>query len=85
MEGRILKPMVPDLKFKMDALVHDLTQALEETSCSSSVRIKVGFRRRARSSGELARWSSSIRKSIDSMRFKLLLITLSYVFICRIT
>lgn len=49
MEGRILKPMPADLRFKMDALVHDLTQALEETSCSSSVRIKVGFRRRARS------------------------------------
>lgn len=53
MEGRILKQMPAELRVKMDALVHDLTQALEETSCSSSVRIKVGVRRRARSTGNL--------------------------------
>lgn len=60
MEGRILKPMPADLRFKMDALVHDLTQALEETSCSSSVRIKVGYRRRARSTGKVQIYISNI-------------------------
>lgn len=55
MEGRILKQMPAELRVKMDALVHDLTQALEETSCSSSVRIKVGVRRRARSTGNIGK------------------------------
>lgn len=53
MEGRILKQMPAELRVKMDALVHDLTQALEETSCPNSVRIKVGVRRRTRSTGNI--------------------------------
>lgn len=56
MEGRILKPVPAELRVKMDELVHDLTQALEETSCSSSVKIKVGFRRRARSAGNVGKF-----------------------------
>ncbi|KAL0280999.1 UNVERIFIED_CONTAM: hypothetical protein PYX00_002134 [Menopon gallinae] len=67
MEGRILKPVPAELRVKMDELVHDLTQALEETSCSSSVKIKVGFRRRARSAGNVAWGSQRTTHSDDSI------------------
>ncbi|KAK6634053.1 hypothetical protein RUM43_001666 [Polyplax serrata] len=70
MEGRILKQMPAELRVKMDALVHDLTQALEETSCSSSVRIKVGVRRRARSIGNIALSNQRTTHSDDSISEK---------------
>lgn len=38
---------------KMDALVHDLSEALKESSGAGSSRIKSGFRRRTRSAGNI--------------------------------
>ncbi|EEB14237.1 conserved hypothetical protein [Pediculus humanus corporis] len=67
MEGRILKQMPAELRVKMDALVHDLTQALEETSCPNSVRIKVGVRRRTRSTGNIALTNQRTTHSDDSI------------------
>nr|CAD7571551.1 unnamed protein product [Timema californicum] len=46
-------PVKLGLRIKMEALVQDLTAALEESSRSSTVRRRWGLRRRARSTGNL--------------------------------
>ncbi|XP_053594285.1 G patch domain-containing protein 2-like isoform X2 [Microplitis demolitor] len=50
---RVLKAVPVDLRVKMEALVHDLTLALEESSNSSNIRRRWGLRRRARSTGNI--------------------------------
>lgn len=50
---RVLKAVSVDLRVKMEALVHDLTLALEESSNSTNVRRRWGLRRRARSTGNI--------------------------------
>lgn len=50
---RVLKAVPADLRVKMEALVHDLTLALEESSNSANVRRRWGIRRRARSTGNI--------------------------------
>ncbi|XP_076631201.1 G patch domain-containing protein 2-like [Colletes latitarsis] len=52
MEG-VLKAVPADLRVKMEALVHDLTLALEESRNSANVRRRWGIRRRARSTGNI--------------------------------
>ncbi|XP_012225450.1 G patch domain-containing protein 2-like isoform X2 [Linepithema humile] len=47
----VLRPV--DLRVKMEALVHDLTLALEESSNSANLRRRWGIRRRARSTGNI--------------------------------
>lgn len=49
------KPL--DLKGKMEALVHDLSIALEESSNSALARRRWGIRRRARSTGNIRKHS----------------------------
>lgn len=49
---RVLKAVPADLRVKMEALVHDLTLALEESS-NSTTRRRWGIRRRARSTGNI--------------------------------
>lgn len=50
---RVLKAVPADLRVKMEALVHDLTLALEESSNSANLRRRWGIRRRARSTGNI--------------------------------
>ncbi|XP_057328541.1 G patch domain-containing protein 2-like isoform X2 [Microplitis mediator] len=50
---RVLKAVPVDLRVKMEALVHDLTLALEESSNTSNIRRRWGLRRRARSTGNI--------------------------------
>ncbi|XP_014472979.1 PREDICTED: G patch domain-containing protein 2-like isoform X2 [Dinoponera quadriceps] len=50
---RVLKAVPVDLRVKMEALVHDLTLALEESSNSANLRRRWGIRRRARSTGNI--------------------------------
>lgn len=50
---RVLKAVPADLRVKMEALVHDLTLALEESSNGVNVRRRWGIRRRARSTGNI--------------------------------
>ncbi|XP_043261316.1 G patch domain-containing protein 2 isoform X2 [Colletes gigas] len=50
---RVLKAVPADLRVKMEALVHDLTLALEESRNSANVRRRWGIRRRARSTGNI--------------------------------
>lgn len=50
---RVLKTVPVDLRIKMEALVQDLSTALEESSCTASSRRRWGLRRRARSTGNL--------------------------------
>jgi hypothetical protein len=50
---RVLKAVPADLRVKMEALVHDLTLALEESSNSVNLRRRWGIRRRARSTGNI--------------------------------
>lgn len=50
---RVLKAVPADLRVKMEALVHDLTLALEESNNSTNVRRRWGIRRRARSTGNI--------------------------------
>ncbi|XP_034946871.1 G patch domain-containing protein 2-like isoform X2 [Chelonus insularis] len=50
---RVFKAVPADLRAKMEALVHDLTLALEESRNSSNVRRRWGLRRRARSTGNI--------------------------------
>ncbi|XP_006609964.1 G patch domain-containing protein 2 isoform X1 [Apis dorsata] len=50
---RVLKAVPADLRVKMEALVHDLTLALEESNNSANVRRRWGIRRRARSTGNI--------------------------------
>ncbi|XP_043496695.1 G patch domain-containing protein 2 isoform X1 [Polistes fuscatus] len=50
---RVLKAVPAGLRVKMEALVHDLTIALEESSNSANVRRRWGIRRRARSTGNI--------------------------------
>ncbi|XP_076662725.1 G patch domain-containing protein 2 isoform X2 [Andrena cerasifolii] len=49
----VLKAVPADLRVKMEALVHDLSLALEESSNSANVRRRWGIRRRARSTGNI--------------------------------
>lgn len=60
---RVLKAVPADLRVKMEALVHDLTLALEESSNSANVRRRWGIRRRARSTGNIP--SLGINKHSD--------------------
>ncbi|GAB1868212.1 hypothetical protein CAJAP_09291 [Camponotus japonicus] len=50
---RVFKAVPADLRVKMEALVHDLTLALEESSSSVNLRRRWGIRRRARSTGNI--------------------------------
>ena len=50
---RVFQAVPADLRMKMEALVQDLTNALEESSRLSSSRRRWGLRRRARSTGNL--------------------------------
>lgn len=50
---RVLKAVPADLRVKMEALVHDLTLALEESNNSANMRRRWGIRRRARSTGNI--------------------------------
>ncbi|XP_015127383.1 G patch domain-containing protein 2-like isoform X2 [Diachasma alloeum] len=50
---RVLKAVPVDLRVKMEALVHDLSLALEESSNSTNVKRRWGLRRRARSTGNI--------------------------------
>lgn len=50
---RVFKAVPADLRVKMEALVHDLTLALEESSSSANLRRRWGIRRRARSTGNI--------------------------------
>ncbi|XP_033208077.1 G patch domain-containing protein 2 isoform X2 [Belonocnema kinseyi] len=62
---RVLKTVPVDLRVKMEALVHDLTLALEESSNSANVRRRWGIRRRARSTGNIRKSSISANKHSD--------------------
>ncbi|XP_011338735.1 G patch domain-containing protein 2 isoform X3 [Ooceraea biroi] len=62
---RVLKAVPADLRVKMEALVHDLTLALEESSNSVNLRRRWGIRRRARSTGNIPALSMN-RHSDDS-------------------
>ncbi|XP_012278918.1 G patch domain-containing protein 2 isoform X2 [Orussus abietinus] len=62
---RVLKAVPADLRVKMEALVHDLTLALEESSNSANVRRRWGIRRRARSTGNIPSLSAN-KHSDDS-------------------
>lgn len=62
---RVLKAVPVDLREKMEALVHDLTLALEESSNSANVRRRWGIRRRARSTGNIPSLSAN-KHSDDS-------------------
>lgn len=53
---RVLKAVPADLRVKMEALVHDLTLALEESNNSANVRRRWGIRRRARSTGNIRKY-----------------------------
>ncbi|KAK0093853.1 hypothetical protein PV326_012470 [Microctonus aethiopoides] len=50
---RVLKAVPVDLRAKMEALVHDLTLALEESSNTTTVGRRWGWRRRTRSTGNI--------------------------------
>lgn len=54
---RVWQAMHADLKVKMEALVHDLTLALEESSNSANLRRRWGIRRRARSTGNIRKFN----------------------------
>ncbi|XP_046486217.1 G patch domain-containing protein 2 isoform X1 [Neodiprion pinetum] len=62
---RALKTASVDLRVIMEALVHDLTLALEESSNSANVRRRWGIRRRARSTGNIPSLSAN-KHSDDS-------------------
>ncbi|CAD6228071.1 GSCOCG00006338001-RA-CDS [Cotesia congregata] len=62
---RVLKAVPVDLRVKMEALVHDLTLALEESSNSSNIRRRWGLRRRARSTGNIRKSSLNTNKHSD--------------------
>lgn len=57
---RVLKAVPADLRVKMEALVHDLTLALEESSNSANLRRRWGIRRRARSTGNIRKCEGQI-------------------------
>lgn len=61
---RAFKNTPADLRAIMEALVHDLTLALEESSNSVSVRRRWGIRRRARSTGNIREYSYTHRREI---------------------
>lgn len=50
---RVFQAVPVDLRMKMEALVQDLSNALEESSSRLSSRRRWGLRRRARSTGNL--------------------------------
>jgi G patch domain-containing protein 2 len=50
---RVFQAVPADLRMKMEALVQDLSNALEESSLRLSSRRRWGLRRRARSTGNL--------------------------------
>ncbi|XP_066582914.1 G patch domain-containing protein 2-like isoform X2 [Prorops nasuta] len=60
---RVLKAVPADLRVIMEALVHDFTLALEETSNGTNIRRRWGIRRRARSTGNIP--SLNISKHSD--------------------
>ncbi|XP_035718402.1 G patch domain-containing protein 2-like isoform X5 [Vespa mandarinia] len=60
---RVLKAVPADLRVKMEALVHDLTLALEESSNSANVRRRWGIRRRARSTGNIRKFTVRFYKA----------------------
>ncbi|XP_011635621.1 G patch domain-containing protein 2-like isoform X3 [Pogonomyrmex barbatus] len=62
---RVLKAVPADLRVKMEALVHDLTLALEESSNSANLRRRWGIRRRARSTGNIRKSALSMNKHSD--------------------
>uniref|UniRef100_A0A0C9QPU7 ORF1_1 protein n=1 Tax=Fopius arisanus TaxID=64838 RepID=A0A0C9QPU7_9HYME len=62
---RVLKAVPEDLRVKMEALVHDLSLALEESSNSTNVKRRWGLRRRARSTGNIPSLSAN-KHSEDS-------------------
>lgn len=68
---RVLKAVPADLRVKMEALVHDLTLALEESSNSANVRRRWGIRRRARSTGNIltVRFYKAYRGSLPRLSF----------------
>lgn len=72
---RVLKAVPVDLRVKMEALVHDLTLALDESSTGTNVRKKWGWRRRARSTG-------NIRKCKGLKTFQIICILPSTFFLC---
>ena len=55
---RVLKAVPADLRVKMEALVHDLTLALEESNNSANMRRRWGIRRRARSTGNIRKYKA---------------------------
>ena len=64
---RVLKAVPADLRVKMEALVHDLTLALEESNSSANVRRRWGIRRRARSTGNIRKYKTmKYKKNIIS-------------------
>lgn len=62
---RVLKAVPADLRVKMEALVHDLTLALEESSNSVNLRRRWGIRRRARSTGNIRKYKGVNLKKIS--------------------
>lgn len=50
---RVFQAVPVDLRMKMEALVQDLSNALEESASRLSSRRRWGLRRRARSTGNL--------------------------------
>ena len=50
---QVLKNVPVDLRIKMEALVHDLALALEESYSNSNARRRWGVRRRTRSTGNI--------------------------------
>lgn len=62
---RVLKAVPVDLRIKMEALVHDLTVALEESSNSTNHRRRWPLRRRTRSTGNIRKSSLSATKHSD--------------------
>jgi len=69
---RVLKAVPADLRVKMEALVHDLTLALEESSNSANLRRRWGIRRRARSTGNIRKCKEEFDALKDlSVRIKI--------------
>ncbi|XP_072756096.1 G patch domain-containing protein 2-like isoform X1 [Anoplolepis gracilipes] len=62
---RVFKAVPADLRVKMEALVHDLTLALEESSSSANLRRRWGIRRRARSTGNIRKSALSMNRHSD--------------------
>jgi hypothetical protein len=53
---QVLKSVSIDLIVKMEALVHDLTLALEESNNNASAHHHWGIRRRTRSTGNICKY-----------------------------